>query len=783
MTDLAPAHPSPLRISRLHRGFATALLGLLVACGAGGGVTSGGGGDGGGGGGGGPGGGGGGGGGNNGGTPLPVKPFLLATNTAALDRTETLRGTVPFTRGQVRDVAQLQTLGVRGYDTAWLPLQYWPDGSIRTAQAQWTVALAPSETLRFEVGQDVTALTAPFSRHPWVTRAARDLWFGARVTDTFGVVYESTVQAPGRVVQETTLTRVSHHRVYHQATGSGGIGRDYLASQFYITEFRDQPIVLVDWILGNDYLGSDSPDGSADPNLYPLGGVDVNRAEFVVRGGTETRPYLGGKHAVQPGRDVGNGWRGYVVMENDFLGDAQTRRYRFLVRVEDSGASAEDKQRWRSTFNAQADDAVYPLAEIQVWQGSHALGLQGGPVDGPANAASRANGMYNSWEGANHFGTWGTFGDVKLSGTTGTPRNTAGSEELFRAIQSGDRRLLKMLEQKAWAQSQRDCHTYGLRVGAEERILLWDMPPIYPGSRDLSHESLGRRALWRNDPYTRYRTRVQLNSQRAHGWNPYDSEHWTTDLLFDYWSVSGDAWAKDELVQMGECLKGLFRLATYNTRWLQAVRAEGWAMQGFVQVFMATQDPAMKAYAVRRLNEVIEAQREKTHPSKMLTFQGTYAGTLFPGQHEFYMPWQHGPVLFGLLAAYEFFEAPIALRICEDVVTAVEYAWVTNYTDPVTHQVVPQGLRYYCPISHDGNPVPANIWDQDPNIRARWGDSPLGGAHIFLIGGLHRLAALTENATVREKALHYGGILLGQMDDDRRWSKWTFMIPQHVPAP
>ena len=64
--------------------------------------------------------------------------------------------------------------------------------------------------------------------------------------------------------------------------------------------------------------------------------------------------------------------------------------------------------------------------------------------------------------------------------------------------------------------------------------------------------------------------------------------------------MSGDAWAKDELRHMGECLKGLMRLATYNTRWIQSVRAEGWVMQGFVQVYQATQDASLKAYAIRR---------------------------------------------------------------------------------------------------------------------------------------------------------------------------------------
>ena len=131
------------------------------------------------------------------------------------------------------------------------------------------------------------------------------------------------------------------------------------------------------------------------------------------------------------------------------------------------------------------------------------------------------------------------------------------------------------------------------------------------------------------------------------------------------------------------------------------------------------------------------------------------------------------------LAAYEFFEEPLCLRVCEDIVTCVEYAWVTNFTDPVTRQVIPNGLRYYCPTTYEGNPVPPNVWDQDPAIGPRWGDSPLGGAHIFLIAGLHRVAIETTDATVRQKALFYGGMLMPDLDNDARWSKWRYTAPQY----
>jgi hypothetical protein len=705
-----------------------------------------------------------------------MTPAFKVVNYAATPRTETVRASVPFPEGMVTDLARV---GVRGTLCAWLPMQTWPDGTVRVAQAQFTEDFAPGETKSYEVGRDVGTLQGGFEPNEWIATLGQTIELGARVTDTFGKRYEASVRLGGRVVQETYLIRVTHQRVYHRCLDGPGIGRDYLTSQFYVTEYRDMPFVVVDWILGNDYLGVDAPNGDPDPNLYPLGGVDVNRAQFLARGDSETQPYLPDLHAIT-GPEFVDGWTAFTVLTDDTIGDAQTRRYRFLVRVEHQNATDDVKAKWRSTFASAVTDELFALADLDTWQKTEALNLHGGPIKGPTDSATRAVGDYTRWRNTNHFGAWGSFGDVKFSGTTGTPRNTPASEDLVHAIQGDYPRLLLVLQQKAWAQAQRDYHVHGLQVAADQQILLWDMPPIYPGSRDLSRESLGRRALWRNDPYLPYRSRVPLSSNRAHGWNYYDHEHWTTDLLFDYWSVTGDAWAKDEIAHLGQCLRGLMRLSHYATRFIQSVRAEGWTMAGFVQTYLATGDAAIKSYALRRIHEVTDPQRMSSHPSKCFTAQGNYAGTRFPGNHKFYMPWQHGAVLYGYLAAHRFFEDEASLRICEDVVTAVEYAWVTNYRDPVNGQIIPEGLRYYCPIEYEGVPIPPDYWDQDPTIGARWGDSPLGGAHIFLIGGLHMLALWTERSDVRDKALYYGGKLLGSLPPDSaaRWSKWRFVIPQ-----
>jgi len=231
------------------------------------------------------------------------------------------------------------------------------------------------------------------------------------------------------------------------------------------------------------------------------------------------------------------------------------------------------------------------------------------------------------------------------------------------------------------------------------------------------------------------------------------------------------------LRQIGETLKAVMRLRTYATSNVQAARAEGWCMQGFAQCYQATGDVSLRDYAMRRAAEVVDVQRHKGHASKAMKFQENYPNTHFPMNHEYYMPWQHGAVLFGYLGAYRIWEEPLLLSIAEDVVDCLEYAWVVNYQDP-TLGLVAQGLRYYVPISHNGTPIPANYWDNTPGIGAQLGSSPLGGVHTFLTTGLHHLALLTEDGGKSQRAELIGSQLLGNIDDNGRWNKWLYCLPR-----
>jgi len=738
------------------------LLGLSAACGSGGEGAGGAAGD--------PGPGGGPGGPGGSGNPLAVVLDFSVKNDATTPRTETIRASVPFPKG---GYASLQNIVVSGHQTAWLPLQYWSDNTIKIAQAQFTDVLGAGESKSYVVARDEPALTGAFTRNSWVAQTGTNLQIGAEVQDTFLVPYRGFATGPGTVLQETALVQTKRFRSYHTVVaGQTGIGRDYLTSTFYVTEFRDMPVVMVDWILGNDYLGADQiPAGNTDPNLRPLGTADVRTARFLCKGASAAQAYMPTQEGIAAAQAVAGGFTGFQVMQDTFLGDAQTRRYRFLLQCVPPGADATEAASWQATASAMLQKPMYALATQRAWAETAAAGLLGGPIAGPADSMARSQGEFDSWANTAWFGTWGTHGDLRGTADTGTPRNAPLSPAMAHAIQAQNHRQVQQVEQLAWIQAVRPYHLFGLQVGAEQQILLWDGVPmlLVPG------ESLGRRPLRDNDPYPQYRS-LSVGQPRAHDWHHFDHEHWSCDFLFDYYTLSGDAWAREELRQLGQSLKGLMRLGYYYTASTQAARAEGWCMQGFVQVYQVTRDNSIRDYAMRRVNEIINPNRHTEHPSKALVFNPDYSNTFYPPNHEFFMPWQHGAVLYGFLGAYKAWGDPLLLTIAEDVAQTVEYSWCQNKTSSF-FGFIPEGLRYYTPARYNGAFVPADYWDTLP-YGIHWGDSPLGGAHTFLIGGLHHLALMTSSQTVRTRALHYGGLLLGgPLSPGARWNKWNYCLP------
>lgn len=700
--------------------------------------------------------------------PTSFEPSLRVQNDGVA-RDDLVRVSVPFPWGRVHD---LSGLVVDGADTAWLVLQRWPDQSIRVAQAQFEAKFAAGEV---RTGNVVAGTAANGAFQPHAALSGTPIEFGAEIQGPFGVPYRAMWTGAGEVVQETPFCRVQKARLYHRAAVGTGIGRDYLTSTLYVTEFRDHSWVLVDWLLGNDYLGKDAPGANPDPNLRPLGAVDVDAASFVHRGADLAIGYRAASEGIGEAVARSDGFAAHRVLADTYLGDGQMRRWRFLLHRDDPTHDAAARASARASATASVEAPLRAVADAATWRQSFAASLLGGPIAPPADAMLRVQVDFTEWSTTPHFGAFGSHGDPVQTGQTGTPRNQPMTPEFMHALQTGDPRPQLVLEQKAWTQALRPYHLHGLRVANADPILLWEGVPIYPGSRDLSPESLGRRALLAQDPYAAFRTRVLYGPQRAHGFEPYDPEHWTCDLVFDYWTLTGDAWARDELRQLGENLRGLMRPAGYFTSSLESVRAEGWIAQGLVQCWLATGDTRYRSFLIDRFEGIVERDRLRGHPSGAVDVVRDDVRTGFPLPHTYYMPWQHGALLYGYLAAYKFFGDARFLRLCEDAAPCVAHAWVRNVVLP-GQGLVPDALRYYCPASYQGNVTAPDVFDG--SVGVLYGDGPLTGVHSMLLGGMLHLAEVATTESVRQQGAQYGSLLLNLPIDDRdRWDKWFAVAP------
>ena len=140
--------------------------------------------------------------------------------------------------------------------------------------------------------------------------------------------------------------------------------------------------------------------------------------------------------------------------------------------------------------------------------------------------------------------------------------------------------------------------------------------------------------------------------------------------------------------------------------------------------------------------------------------------------------WEMGSVMLGYLAAYRWFGSTDALEVAEDVVRAVDYSWVSNYTNPRTGQFVADAARYVTPLRDNGQNVPANFRDNDPAYGAIVPSIPLGSVNEFLVAGLAVMGQHSQDATIRDRAAwQLSKFHPEPVDDDHRWNKWFLVSP------
>ncbi|PIE22316.1 MAG: hypothetical protein CSA62_12950 [Planctomycetota bacterium] len=700
-------------------------------------------------------------------------------NHSVFPRYEWMKASVPFAPGKQ---AEPILKNINGRPTDWRVLQHWPDGSVKIAQAQTLALMAGKEKRKLPLLSGRIPLPR-FQLHPAVAQGLPYVSIWTSVRDGLGNPYASLYRPLERSGQEllesNNSTIVLRSRGYHHNSFQKGIGRDFLSQTTYLQVYSGLPFATLDLIVSNDYLGADNPK-SKDPNLRPLGdvafqeiGLWTHGCEALVRQPLKNRtgPHIQGI--------FGPNSTHVRLIKKGYFGDGQGKHWRVILFFKDPSWSSAELNSWQQLVTGFADQTLIPVADWESWKRSGALGIFGSTAEPHAKLNFEISRNWKTWnQTSTHFGPFGAWGDHKNTSMTGTPRNGPHTAEAQFAAQSGRSEPLLQLEGISWAQQLRPYHLFGLKVGARDDIYLWDgLPYRITGGRVVSGENLGRLALYQKDPYKAWRKGVPLSYH--HDFGAYDVEHFTVDHLFDYYSFTGDHMTREEIRHLGECLMGATRTFKYfSGLTVLTARAEGWAMQALVKCFVATGDVRYKNHAMARLRTVIEPRRKKAHASKALMFQGSHSATGYPKPHMFFMPWQHAAVIYGYMAAYRYFGDNLARQIAHDVLDTVRYSWVYNYTDP-KFGFVPKGLRYYTPAEYKGKPVPANFWDKDPKIGVRWGDSPLGGAHSFLVAAMDVMAEDALSAQQRNEMLDVRTTIHHPSKSDPRqnWrlNKWFFL--------
>ncbi|MCA8968787.1 MAG: hypothetical protein KDC95_03360 [Planctomycetes bacterium] len=719
----------------------------------------------------------------------PPDSSFFVKSDSSVDRAEVAQAAVPFGPSQVVDI---QSVGIVGHDTSWRVLQRWPDGSVKVGLAQFFDTFEAGKKQTYRVSSSGKGEGGSFELHPWT--AARKSGFALipKVIDDDGVPYYGLISGPGEVLSETKRIRTRRWRTYlYNTNASLGIKRDFLAARFYITDYRDMPFMTIKLVIGNDYQGADNPT-SNDKNLYPLGAVSFSKLEVHALGGVMKLRHQSRHQVANPTYATHTGAEVWTLLENVHMDDGATKMWDFEVLLEDPAASAAERNKWRTVWAERADRTLRPLATFDTWQSTDALGLCGGPSGRPDQAFAWSEKEWADWKGRSHFGPFESWGDPKNTHTTGTPRNQPVTAQLGHAIQAENPHMLEVLEGMVTQQACRQYHVWGLEVPQDRDIYMWfGLGFNLRDTQTYTKDHLGRydfhAEAGKNDPYKNWRRNVPGIYSRGYGWNAFDPEHASVDLLFDHYTVTGDHWTLDEIEMLGQYTRGVWRFKDYYSCVPISSRAEGWVLQLLVAAYVATGNEDYKADVIRRVTEITDVHRHKEHPSKAIFYEKNYPSTHYPGDNSFFAPWQHAAVAIGFTSAYRFCGSTLALEIAEDAIRTAEYSVVRNFTNPVSKAFFDWDMRYYIPVKFTGTykgkqytdfMTPKDYFDADPNVGVKLG----GGVPEFWRSAAFLVARYSGDAEIQDIAIDIGDHVLGTLESDGSnwWNKWAMSIPTEL---
>ncbi len=525
---------------------------------------------------------------------LPQSPAVLVSNPGSSPRQEVLRISMPWPRGQHQELAAVKVAGVQA---PCVPLLRWPDGSLALVQIHTRVRLAAGAQQRLLVEPLQQAVEEP----AFAQTLPAQLPLFSEVEDPWGRVYRAKLQpdtsaGPAGVVLETSLLRVRRFRAQHRSLQDGAVMFGVLA---YLTTFADESRAELLLCLDNARHLPGPVLGPCRFRSFSLVSTDrrlLIRPRFAAEN-LLAPPQAEGPSDIDGPSDIeGKEGRRQVLLgpgDQFYLGDATAKAWHL-----DLG--------WQELA---AGPALTAFADLAWVRHTGAWGMHGGPAPGPQKETQRTSQELQVWRQHSDFGPFGGFGDPKQAAAQGTPRN--GPCALHNVLRFQSPALLRK---------------------AQGMVLQHCLRPLPASSPRLPADTKSfRQGL------------SQRSQQMPHGFTALDYEHFSVNLLYDYYWLTGDPLALLELRRMGEGLPRLLAGLPFMT-----CRGEGWCMQATAQIARATGAEELQKLVLQRFHTSVLPQMGKL-PSCHVLAQPPHPQALGP-LLPFDAPWQMAALVHGLHA-------------------------------------------------------------------------------------------------------------------------------------
>lgn len=523
-------------------------------------------------------------------------PSIHVRNPHVVALRTIVRASVPWPRGVLHDPARIR---VAGAPAAAVPLLRWPDGSLQVVQVQFEAELPAAQETELPVELAAQALPPPPAR-AWMFPASLPLVCELR--DPWDRAWHTTLEpdphaAAGGLVVATQLVEI-RRLLGPLRDGSGAALLDVVA---YLTRFAGERHAELTLLLGNGA----SPHGSA-PAVGPVRfrSFALIAADRRLR----ARPHwIGANLLERPQITPDGGWRQQLLGPSDqlYLGDRTGKAWRFDLFWDEQ---ADDAARERADLLAGAPPVAF--ADLDWTRHTRAWSVHGGPAPALAPGFDPSADMIWQWQSSARFGPFGGFGDAEDPLLADRARETPFS--LHNVLRTRSPSLLGIAEAIVLQQPLRPTPGCVPRLPADTAAFRAAMP--------------------------------EHAIERPHGWVALGYEHFAVDLLYDWFWLTGDPLARDELARCGSGLPALLAGVPFRT-----ARGEGLCLRAGVQIAQATGDEALFDLLLRHAHALLPQLGRA--PSAAVLPQPGHA-RVFGTEVPFDAPWQLSLLVRGLHALH-----------------------------------------------------------------------------------------------------------------------------------